>query len=278
MKKLFVLFLMVALVPFAVGCFGGDSNDDAIVYPPDLQVTVDGLNNASLRAITYAGWTVKLAYGANEVVLAAKEDVAGNPNAAVFYKVLTTDSERAVRTALLAADNKVTASLYKSGSAVAAKSAVFFSNASVAKMTFTVGATDVTVSINDQPVAAGEEVVLETNAVKSGGVALVTDATADPTELTPVSNEVVINVDPGVTLVAADITAAKDNGTYDVKVNGVAVPKARFAPTLNDDGSIDLNVDTTGLVAGTKYTVVINYIQVGDQILTTESTYYFTIN
>jgi len=31
MKKLFVLFLLVALVPFAVGCFGGDGDDDSVL-------------------------------------------------------------------------------------------------------------------------------------------------------------------------------------------------------------------------------------------------------
>ncbi|HAE37658.1 MAG TPA: hypothetical protein DCG57_03345 [Candidatus Riflebacteria bacterium] len=32
MKKMFILFLMVALVPFAVGCFGGGSDNDAVDY------------------------------------------------------------------------------------------------------------------------------------------------------------------------------------------------------------------------------------------------------
>ncbi|PKL45287.1 MAG: hypothetical protein CVV42_18845 [Candidatus Riflebacteria bacterium HGW-Riflebacteria-2] len=276
MKKLFVLFLLISLVPFSLGCFGGGS-DDTVVSPESLELTVDGLDKASLRAFTYADWTVELAFGSYKVVLTAKEAVSGNANAAVFYKLLANDSELAVRNALLEAGNKITASLYKKGSVAPDKSAVFFSSASVAKMEIAITATGVTVSINDLDVAGGIEVVLAANAVTSGGVALVTDATADPTELTPVNNEVVINVNPNTALADADVTAAKNNGTYDVKVNGVAVPAARFAPTLKDDGSIDLTVDTTGLVAGTKYTVVIYYIQVGEKILTSESTYYFTV-
>lgn len=277
MKKLFVLFLLVSLVPFVVGCFGGDSDDD-VYTPASLELTVDGLDKASLRAFAYADWAVELAFGSYKVVLEAKEAVSGKANAAVFYKQLTSDSERAVRNALLEAGNKITASLYKKGSVVPDKSAVFFSSASVTKMEIAITATGVTVSINDQDVAGGVEYVLAAGAVTSGGVALETDATADPTVLAPVNNEVIINVAPNTELADADITAAKTNSTYDVKVNGVAVPQARFAPTLKDDGSIDLTVDTTGLVAGTKYTVVIYYIQVGEKILTSESTYYFTIN
>jgi len=98
MKKLFVLFLLVALVPFSVGCslWGGD--DDAVTYPPILTAKVVvpaaglSLRGASVAGTDYSAYTITL----NGVTLPATsyEVVSGSSNVEITFSSIVSQADK----------------------------------------------------------------------------------------------------------------------------------------------------------------------------------------
>ncbi len=109
MKKLFVLFLLVSLIPFAVGCslFGDDSDDSASVNMTTLSASAKlpaSAGKPSLRAATadkFANVTMKI----GDVTLkAVSEEPTDNTNATytvTFEQIVNTADYQAATTGIV---------------------------------------------------------------------------------------------------------------------------------------------------------------------------------
>lgn len=108
MKKLFVLFLLVALVPFTVGCsLFGDDSDSASVDMATLTASAQlpaSAGKTSLRAATadkFANVTMKIG---DEILTAVSEVPTDNTNATytvTFSKVVSTAAYQAATTGIV---------------------------------------------------------------------------------------------------------------------------------------------------------------------------------
>ena len=104
MKKLFILFLLVALVPFSIGCFGGGDDNDVIDSTPITKTVVmpgSVVADASLRgAVSFSNFALYL----NGNKLSATDCV---PNGDGKYKVTFSASLPAATVAALVGQSVV---------------------------------------------------------------------------------------------------------------------------------------------------------------------------
>lgn len=107
MKKLFVLFLLVALVPFAVGCFGGDGDDDSVLDYTTLTNVVSLPNElvapANMRAAAKISYkNLYLNIGGKKFTYSATKspeyDAANNSWKITFESTMTGTEAAAFRT------------------------------------------------------------------------------------------------------------------------------------------------------------------------------------
>ncbi|KAF1082127.1 MAG: hypothetical protein GQF41_1767 [Candidatus Rifleibacterium amylolyticum] len=255
MKKLFVLFLLVALVPFSVGCslWGGD--DDAITYPPVLtaKVTVPagGFSLLGAAPTTYAGYYVTV----NGIMLPITDETG---NVLTFSKVLEA-ADTALKAELEAAGNVVKVEIFKADGTSAG--ALYFVTQAGTVTTVTVSDTGV-VQVTDgtttkTPTVVDEENLYTITSVTNNNVAV--SATQDVV----VNNG---NIDFLVT-VSGSVNATAD-AEYSVTVSGTAVTDEDFTITQANAGTtFTISIPAAERVAGKAYTVKIKYIAVDGKLL-----------
>jgi len=271
MKKLFVLFLLVALVPFTVGCgLFGDNDDTSPVDLPTLRASVTGMSvPANIRGNLAAFQAKKVTVVINGVTLspvAATENPAGSGKWDVDFQAL-------VDAATIAAINTLgTVNVEVKVNGVTTTS-VAVPAASVAT------AKSVTLPLT----VAG---VIDTTAVKVGGetVPAVSD-TANVATITGATNNGVavattqsaaVNVNSLVPafVVTFDKDVVLQNFTFDVGVKNVN--KTEQDLTMNDilvsavnGNTKQANVAVHGktLSAGQTYQISVRWIKAGTMIV-----------
>lgn len=144
MKKLFVLFLLISLVPFTVGCWNDDDDNDAIAAPrsnivvsPSVQVPNDLAAAASMRA-AISGYEVPMVLnGKTEYPVQVKE--SGDVTTLV-YSFSFTDTELALNSSVTA--KEVTGTLTILGVSIPVKMTVSnLSTAAIATVVKTITVT-----------------------------------------------------------------------------------------------------------------------------------------
>jgi len=271
MKKLFVLFLLVALVPFTVGCgLFGDNDDTSPVDLPTLRASVTGMSvPANIRGNLAAFQAKKVTVVINGVTLspvAATENPAGSGKWDVDFQAL-------VDAATIAAINtQGTVNVEVKVNGVTTTS-VAVPAASVAT------AKSVTLPLT----VAG---VIDTTAVKVGGetvpavsdtanVATITGATNNGVAVaTTQSGAVAVNSLVPAFVVTFDKDVVLQNFTFDVGVKNVN--KTEQDLTMNDilvsavnGNTKQANVAVHGktLSAGQTYQISVRWIKAGTMIV-----------
>lgn len=246
MKKLFVLFLLVALVPFSVGCslWGGD--DDEVTYPPVLtaKVTVPAaglsLRGADVAGTDYADYTLTL----GDVTLESTtyEVVAGGIE--ISFRGIGSVSGTEVA-GTLTGKNGSYPFVYSPGTNTGAIALTFDAAGKVTAMT--VGGTAV-------PVAVSKATIVS---VKNNDVAV-----------SATTNVVVVDNNIAFTITGSEAFDVTDEYTYSVKVSGTAVTAENFTLTQAAAGTTAvITIPAAGRVAGKAYTVAIEYIKIGDVLI-----------
>ncbi len=273
MKKLFVLFLLVALVPFTVGCgLFGDNDDTSPVDLPTLRASVTGMSvPANIRGNLAAFQAKKVTVVINGVTLspvAATENPAGSGKWDVDFQALVD----AATIAAISTQGTVNIEVQVNG---VTTTSVIVPAASVAT------ARSVTLPLT----VAG---VIDTNTVKVGGetvpvvtdtanVATITGAT-NGTSNTPVATTQGAAVPVDSLTPAFVVTFDKDvvlqNYTFDVMVKNVT--KAEQTLGQNDimvsavtGNSKQANVAVHGktLSAGQTYQISVRWIKAGTMVV-----------
>lgn len=283
MKKLFVLFLLVALVPFTVGCsLWGSDDDDNVGYPTFLTATVKvpAAGVANLRAASYAdfsSYTLTL----NGIVLSVDEasSVFTTDPVTLVFKALATQAQiNSVQsstvpfTAVLSngAGSSTTLTINPSGATGAVSITV---NATGDVTSILVGTTDV---IN----YVGEGTFTITS-VKLGEEVLPTTSTATPAtaaSLLPVFTVTLpANIDATADLVAVNglnVTATNAAG------NAVVLAATDFTVAQAAANSFTVTVKPLAepkvLTNGTTYKVTIKNLK-NDGKVVVPTTYYFKV-
>jgi len=284
MKKLFVLFLLVALVPFSVGCslWGGD--DDAVTYPPVAKLVITpaaGIPNL-LAAVpaegdTYYGWYAML----NGVKLPITDVSDTVPPVLTFSVMLTNPTDAANYNAAQTAGAAVPVEIFNpevSTTVPQVKFAYVSSGAGDVKVAYT--KTTIAVTLGTTPATAvytGTSEVATIVSVKNNNNTL-NDTTAVVASITPaivdgLKGSDVEHIDFVVTSnVSFDATV---DPTYSVTVNDVAVAPGDFNIDQEAAGTTAIvRIPTANRVADKTYTVKISWIK-ADGMLVGSYTFKF---
>lgn len=257
MKKLFVLFLLVALVPFTVGCslWGGD--DEAVTYPAALTAVVTvpagGFSLRGATPTTYAGYYVEV----NGIMLPITDETG---NVLTFSKILETAAEVAAKAELEAAGNVVKVEIFKADGT--SEGSLFIVTQAGTVTTVTVSDTGV-VTVSDgtttkTPVVVDEENLFTITSVTNNAVAV--SATQDVVVVDG-------NIDFLVT-VSGSVDADAANPQYSVTVSDKAVTAEDFTIVQPAAGTtFTIRIPAAERVAGKAYTVKIKYIAVDGKLL-----------
>jgi hypothetical protein len=96
MKKLFVIFLLVSLVPFTLGCWGSDSDDPAVTYQNVLvnqKLPAGSFAANALEAKNFINLTYVLTInGKDEIFYYKSHKAEGNEIVFTFYKPVASTS------------------------------------------------------------------------------------------------------------------------------------------------------------------------------------------
>ncbi|GAB1352686.1 hypothetical protein MASR1M12_14170 [Erysipelotrichia bacterium] len=269
MKKLFVLFLLVALVPFTVGCgLFGDNDDTSPVDLPTLRATVTGIATpASIRGNLAAFQAAKYTVVINGVTLSPVAAVA-NPAGGwdVTFQTLTD----AATLDSINTTGFVTVELQVNGTTVGSPISVPGAAMATAK-TITlpisggvIDATNTVVGTDKVAVVAANAATITgaTNGTSNTPVAITQGAAVPVDSLTPAF---VVTFDKDVVL---------QNYTFDVMVKNVT--KAEQTLGQNDimvsavtGNSKQANVAVHGktLSAGQTYQISVRWIKAGDMVV-----------
>lgn len=257
MKKLFVLFLLVALVPFSIGCFGGSNGDDAPLDIAKLSASavLPASAGANLRAAAVAASKFKnvtMTIGEQILTAETEEDNGDGTYKVTFGKIVTSAQYSAATTGIL----PVTITK-NDGSKV--NFAFDFSSVQSTPLAVTISATDVVTPSAGTVYAANEFVT-----VKS-------------------INGTTNTLKPTFTVVfSGDIGSIDNPKTFDVKVTSgtsTAAATASDFVTSYDVSSKTMTVTLKdkSLTDGKTYTVTINKIVSSTDILVTTTSHTFTI-
>lgn len=267
MKKLFVLFLLVALVPFTVGCgLFGDNDDTSPVDLPTLSATVTGIATpanirGNLVAFQNANYTVVI----NGVRLSP---VAADPNGAgwdVTFQALTD----AATLATINASAFVTVEIQIAGAPTTYTVKVPGAAMATAK-TITLPISGVNIDATNTVVGTeGKVAVVEANAVT------ILSATNNGAEVaTTQSGAVPVNNLTPAFVVTFDKDVVLQDITFDVGVKNVN--KTEQDLTMNDilvtavnGNTKQANVAVHGktLSAGQTYQISVRWIKAGTMIV-----------
>jgi len=281
MKKLFVLFLLVALVPFTVGCSLWGHDEDLDVLPTTWTVKVtDPANLGSVRAAApvvgdaYYGYYITI----NGVTLNLT-DVTGS--VFTFSKAMTDSTDLAKMN--LAAGTEYPIIVYDA-TGTAQKAITIISNVALSGNV----AVDLTTATNPA-VTVGTTSVAAVAVNPTTLVATNVDTIASVTGLDGVT-VVPLNGTTAATVASASgkltFTVTATAKTFDitkpyayvVKVNGKAVSSTDFTLSQTAEQKTAkqavITLDSTKRVAGTTYTVVIETLVV-DGIDVTGTTFMF---
>lgn len=258
MKKLFVLFLLVALVPFSIGCFGGD-DDEAPLDIAKLTASAslpkaagDGLNLRGAAVAANHFKNVKMQIG--DVVLdAVTEDTTDNgvTYTVTFEKDVTTAQKTAATTGVVP---------------------VIITPADTTKPTikFAVDYNSITTALN-VTVAADNTVSLPAGVVSYPGVKVVS-ITESKNTLTP---EFTVVFD-------GDIKSIDTPFAFDIKVTSgttsVAASIDDFNASYNvNNKTMTVSLKNKTLTDGKEYKVTINKLISKEKIYVIPTTHTFTV-
>lgn len=262
MKKLFVLFLLVALVPFTVGCgLFGDNEDTTPVNIAKLKASVtmpDNLAGNSLRAVKVApdkfrGF--KILVGAVTLNVVAEEDLR-NGNWLVDFESI--ESFNADQFAAMKSPNAAITIVDDSGNAV-----------SVAVVDFSAGVpSTIPITVNADKTIAKVNNDLPTNTItgEAAKIESVTNADKPVSAGTAITHPYEFVVTTDVTLTEMEINHAQ----FSVLVGETAVEAGRhFTATASGKAiTLTLTQDVISKLAANKvYTVRVNFIKAGDYLV-----------
>ncbi|NLF95687.1 MAG: hypothetical protein GX569_03050 [Candidatus Riflebacteria bacterium] len=266
MKKLFVLFLLVALVPFSVGCnlWGGD--DEAVTYPPKptvlstiVTVPAAGLSLLGATPTTYAGYYIMV-----EGIRLPIVDEEGN--VLTFSKELTAADEVIKKASLETANEVVTLEIFRADGTSAGSVLIVAEGTTVATINVTVPAAGVpVVTLTDgttvvTPIVVEEENLYTITSVTNGDPAVAVSAT---NAVTVVDG----NIDFLVT-VSNSVNAKAADAKYSVTVSDKAVTENDFEIIQEAAGTtFTIRIPAAERVADKAYTVKIDYIAVDGKLL-----------
>ncbi|PKL45286.1 MAG: hypothetical protein CVV42_18840 [Candidatus Riflebacteria bacterium HGW-Riflebacteria-2] len=281
MKKLFVLFLLVALVPFSVGCslWGNDEDLDVIPVTVTAKAVVPAVGISLRAAATSVVGSIYEKYTLTIDGITMKADtyeaVAGTTDVEITFKAEVTQAQKTAFAALIG-DVTITVS---NGAAVPTTDTAYVNITTAGTFTVTVTAAGITgVAIDGTSLPADQFSTtgyVGITSVKTAGNTLTSTTYASATSLLPVftitlddltlAGAVTANVTAknsdgvAVTLAATDFTVGDAvAGVFTVTVKDAAEPKK-----LNDTH---------------KYIVTVNSLGVGGKILKTAATYNFVVD
>ena len=259
MKKLFVLFLLVALVPFSIGCFGSDSDDTPIdVAKLSASATLpkaagDGLNLRGAAVPASHFKNVKMKIG--DVVLdAVTEDTTdgGLNYTVVFEKIVTTAQKTAATTGVVP---------------------VVITKADKTEIKFAIDYSSVSATTGlSVTVATDNSVSVPAGIVSYPGFVKVTSITESKNTLTP-SFTVVFD---------GDIQSIDSPNAFDIKVTSGTTSVAAALADFNSSYDVTSKTMTVSLknktlTDGKTYTVTINKLISKEKIVVVPTTYTFTV-
>lgn len=278
MKKLFVMFLLVALVPFTIGCgLFGDNEDTTPVNLPILRASVSGLTPPpSIRGAVvnlFAGY--KLLVDGNELAADGEFDL-GNGTYKVDFKAFVT---AAIINAIAAKTELVpvvlvvpaTATTPASTQTIYVPMASLTSGDSIA-ITIPAAGGVPTVTVGGESVPVVEEVanIVNITGVTNNGVAVATTqaAAVAVNSLTPAF---VVTLDADVVLPATSYSVVVKN------VNGTsrALTGSDITVTAVQGNTKQVNVAVNqALSAGQTYMVKVEYIEGSNGKVVSPKTFY----
>ena len=268
MKKLFVLFLLVALVPFTVGCgLFGDNDDTSPVDLPTLRATVTGIATpASIRgnlaAFQAAGYTVVI----NGNILSPVAAVANGANWDVTFQALV---DAAAIAAINTQANVVIEIKKADGTVISSVTVPAASVATAKSVTLPIagGVIDTTnVQVGGETVPAvsnPDNAAAITGATNNGNAVATTQAAAVAVNsLTPTF---VVTFDKDVVLPATSF----DVGVKNVNKAEQALGANDILVTAVDGNTKQANVAVHGktLSAGQTYQISVRWIKAGTMIV-----------
>lgn len=252
MKKLFVLFLLVALVPFTVGCSLWGSDDDNAVYTPGfvtskVVVPAAGLNLRAAVSNNFSLYTLTLNSGLT-LRYVSHVTVGGN--------VEITFSGEATSAQLAALGTGTVMAVLNNG--IENKAPIYFpAGSGEIKVTVAVDGT-VSVTVGGTPVVVADE----TDTIKSvmNGELAITSA-VPTTAVTVTAGKINFVIEANKEF---EVVASPKNYAYSVLVGTTAVADANFALTQTPEQlaakKATIAIDAAGRTPGEIYTVTINYI------------------
>ncbi|MBU1107571.1 MAG: hypothetical protein KKB51_12950 [Candidatus Riflebacteria bacterium] len=283
MKKLFVLFLLVSLVPFTVGCslWGGD--DEAVTYPTFLTATVmvPAAGVANLRGVSYADFSMyKLTL--NGIVLAVDEAASvftTDPVKLVFKALATQAQVDSVQkstvpfTAVLSNGTGTTTTLTINPSANTGVLVVEVNTAGVVTG-LTVGGVDVS-----EYVGVGTFTV----SAKFGATDLGTSATTNVTVVNTLTPTFIVELPDAITVTNGELPAGNGLSITTKNAAGVtvAITAADFTIAQGDAANritvtVKAQAEPKALNNGTTYSVKINNLKNAGKVVV-PATFYFKV-
>lgn len=258
MKKLFVLFLLVALVPFSIGCFGGDDDDDTPLDIATLSASAklpiaagENLRGAAVPAQHFKN--VKMQIG--DIVLdAVTEDTTDNglTYTVAFEKTVTTAQKTAATTGIVP---------------------VIITPADTTKpaIKFAVDFSSVSTTLN-VTVAADNTVSVPAGIVSYPGFVKVASITESKNTLTPTFTVVF----------DGDIGSIDNPNAFDVKVTSGTTSVAASIDDFNaaydvNSKTMTVSLKDKSLTDGKTYTVAINKLISKEKIAVIATSYTFTV-
>ncbi len=266
MKKLFVLFLLVALVPFTVGCsLWGNDEDLNVITPPvvpaswSASVVASSSATLSLRGAapvtgdTYFDYSITI-----DGVTLPITDVTGNT--LTFSKAINAVEEATKKAAL--APGKLVTVLIKDAAGITKKTITYITTAAVSgdiAVDYTTGkpevkiGTAVVAASDDAP--ANKGTISSVTGVDALGALVTLDATTAKTVVASTSKDLIFIVTADKVF---DITKSY---AHVVKVNGKLVASTDFELTQTaaqkTAKQATISLDSTKRKAGVEYEVVI---------------------
>ncbi|HNX74987.1 MAG TPA: hypothetical protein PLM07_05505 [Candidatus Rifleibacterium sp.] len=261
MKKLFVLFLLVALVPFSIGCFGSDSDDTPLdIAKLSASAVLPASAGANLRAAAVAASkfknvTMTIGEGEFKQILTAEteEDNGDGTYKVTFGKVVTSAQYNAATTGILPV------TITKNDGTTVSFAVDFSTLSPSAPLAVVVTAAGGVTSSVGKVYTANEFVT-----VKS---------------ITGTTN----TLKPTFTVVfSGDIGSIDNPKTFDVKVTSETTTAATSASDFVTSYDVSKKTMTVtlkdkSLTDGKTYTVTINKIVSSTDILVTSTSHKFTI-
>lgn len=259
MKKLFVLFLLVALVPFSIGCFGGDDDDaplDIAKLSASAVLPKAAGDNLNLRGAAVAAnhfKNVTMTIGEQVLTAETEEDNGDGTYKVTFGKVVTSAQYSAATTGILPV------TITKNDKSTVSFAVDFSTLSSTAPLAVTVSSANVVTS--------------------SAGTVYAADKFVTVKSITGTTN----TLQPTFTVVfSGDIGSIDTPKTFDVKVTSGTTTAAASASDFTTSYDVSSKTMTVtlkdkSLTDGKTYTVTINKIVSSTDILVTTTSHTFTI-